>query len=95
MRRAASAVVVAVTAVVTFPVTAVGKAVDVLRRLRVPVPGGSLIFLPDGCEIVDSAWLDEVGQAVSAVSYAELNSLPDASGKALAMAATLTGGEIA
>lgn len=95
MRSAAGAVVVAVTAVVALPVTAVGKAVDVLRRLRVPVPGGSLTYLPDGCEIVDSTWLDEVGQAVSAVSYEELNGLPGASGKALAMAAALTGGEIA
>lgn len=94
MKRVVDAVIAA-TAVVVFPVTVAGKAVGALRRLRVPVPGGSLIYLPDSCEIVESAWLDEVGQAVSAVSYEELNSLPDASGKALAMAAALTGGEIA
>ena len=87
--------VTAVTAVMTFPVTVAGKAVGALRRLRVPAPGGSLIFLPDGCEVVDSAWPTEVGQAVSAVSYEELNSLPDASGKALTTTAALTGGETA
>lgn len=94
MRRVVDSVV-AVMAVMTFPVAVAGRVVGALRRLRVPVPGGSLTYLPDGCEIVDSAGLDEVGQAVSAVPYEELNSLPDASGKALAMAAALTGGEIA